>query len=92
MVDIDHQVLLVNHNKLLHIVNNEDLYNLDDNDRQLVEYMDHVHMNHQIVVMNQDLLFYLKIKRLCFCFAKNFSLPGHMHGLQTCVEPNLASP
>ncbi len=66
MVDIDHRVQLVNHNKLLHIVNIEDLYNLDDNDKRLVEYMDHVHKNHQIVVLNQDLLFNPKGKTLFF--------------------------
>lgn len=93
MIDIDHRVLLVNHNKLLHIVNIEDLYNLDDNDKRLVEYMDHVHKNHQIVVLNQDLLFNTQVKTcICCFFAKDFYLPGHMHGLQTCVEPNLASP
>lgn len=61
MVGIDHLVQLVNHNKLLHIVNIVDLYNLHDNGKQLVVYMDHVHMNHQIVVMNQDHLFNHKI-------------------------------
>ena len=94
MVDIDHLARLVNHNMLLHIQNIVDLYNLNDNDKQLVVYMDHVHMNHQIVVLNQDHLLNKKENKYYFMLMKkiNFCLPGHMHGLQTCVEPNRASP
>ena len=75
MVYIDHWVRLVSHNRKQHIENISVLYNLDDNGKQLVVYMDHEHTIHQIVDLNQVLLSIdqIKSKSISLSFSIRFT-------------------